>query len=75
MTVTVNIAEAKTQLSRIIDETLNGRRVIIARRGTPLVELTPITAPGERELGFLPGTLPDSFFDPLPEAELQAWSL
>jgi prevent-host-death family protein len=75
MTLTVNIGEAKAQLSRLVDEALDGNHVAIARRGKPVVELTPMIQPTHRELGFYPGTLPDSFFDPLPEEELKAWEL
>lgn len=75
MSVTANIAEAKAQLSRLVDEALRGQEVIIARRGTPAVRLTPVTPPARRELGFVPGRLPDSFFDPLPDDELEAWAL
>ncbi|MCL1906936.1 MAG: type II toxin-antitoxin system prevent-host-death family antitoxin [Propionibacteriaceae bacterium] len=75
MTLTVNIAEAKSQLSRLVDEALDGNSVVIARRGKPIVALTPVNPPVQRELGFFPGALPDSFFDPLPEEELKAWGL
>ena len=72
---TVNIAEAKTNLSRLVDDALQGKPVIIARRGKPVVTLVPVKKPAVRELGFLPGHLPDTFFDPLPEVELAAWGL
>jgi len=75
MTITVNIAEAKAQLSRLVDEAADGGDVVIARRGRPIVRLTPVEHPARRELGFLPGVMPDTFFDPLPEDELKAWSL
>jgi prevent-host-death family protein len=75
MTLTVNIAEAKTQLSQLVDQALGGANVVIARRGKPVVELTPISHSTEREIGFYPGSVPDTFFDPLPEEELKAWGL
>ncbi|MCL2483592.1 MAG: type II toxin-antitoxin system prevent-host-death family antitoxin [Propionibacteriaceae bacterium] len=75
MTLTVNIAEAKAQLSHLVEQALQGQDVIIARRGAPAVYLTPVQPPTRRELGFVPGSLPDSFFDQLPEEELAAWGL
>ena len=75
MAVTANIAEAKARLSHLIDAALLGQEVVIARRGTPEVKLVPLTPPRRRELGFVPGHLPDTFFDALPDDELEAWSL
>jgi prevent-host-death family protein len=75
---TVNMQEAKTQLSKLVKLTINGEEVIIANRGVPVVRLVPYDRPKKRELGFLKGKvpdLPDSFFDPLPEEELELWGL
>lgn len=47
----VNIAEAKTNLSRLIEEALSGEEVVIARRGVPLVRLTVIENTRPRRLG------------------------
>jgi prevent-host-death family protein len=74
MTSTYNVAEAKAQLSRLLDAALAGEEVIIARAGRPLVRLLPVTPPTSRELGFLPMALPDDLFDPLDGDELAAWS-
>jgi prevent-host-death family protein len=71
---TVNIHEAKTHLSRLLDRVAAGEEIIIAKAGTPvarLVSLAPRAAP--RKPGHLKITLPDSFFDPLPDDELEAW--
>ena len=68
----VNVAEAKAKLSELLEAALRGEEVIIAKRGKPLVRLVPVE-PKKRELGFLQGHIPDSFFDPLPEEELAAW--
>ncbi|WP_051651354.1 type II toxin-antitoxin system Phd/YefM family antitoxin [Brevundimonas bacteroides] len=43
MAVTANIHEAKTTLSKLIERALAGERVIIAKAGKPLVELSPIS--------------------------------
>ena len=49
--MTVNMHEAKTQLSALIERALAGEEVIIARAGHPVVTLTPVTAKPGRELG------------------------
>ena len=62
---TVNIHEAKTNLSRLVREAVEGEPFVIARRGTPLVKVTAVDSPGSgkrRRLGFLPGiAVPDDF--------------
>ena len=62
----VNIHEAKTHLSRLVDEAEKGEPFIIAKAGKPKVKVTRLDAPeapGERRLGSLKGvfTLPDNF--------------
>lgn len=46
MTVTANIHEAKTTLSKLIQRALDGEEVIIAKAGKPLVHLAPIKPSG-----------------------------
>lgn len=63
---TVNIHEAKTHLSRLIDQALTGEPFIIAKAGKPLVKVTPLNAPSENKIkrtGFLEGqmSIPDDF--------------
>ncbi|TAM85032.1 MAG: type II toxin-antitoxin system prevent-host-death family antitoxin [Jatrophihabitans sp.] len=41
MTVEVNIYEAKTQLSKLIERAVAGERVIISKAGKPMVDLVP----------------------------------
>jgi prevent-host-death family protein len=45
---TYSIAQAKDQLSKLVDEALNGQQVIITRHGKPVVELCPATPTGRR---------------------------
>jgi len=53
----VNLHDAKTHLSRYVDQALAGEEVVIARAGKPLVRLMPVAAdPPPRRLGFLAGT-------------------
>ena len=61
---TVNIHEAKTHLSRLIEQAVKGESFIIAKAGKPLVKVTRVDAPiATRRIGFLDGeiTVPDDF--------------
>ena len=63
---TVNIHEAKTHLSRLVDEAADGEPFVIAKAGKPLVKVTALAAPDASEakrLGFLAGQIevPDDF--------------
>ena len=62
--VTVNIHEAKTQLSKLVDRAAKGETFVIAKSGKPLVKVVALDAPkAPRRLGFLKGefTVPDDF--------------
>jgi prevent-host-death family protein len=72
----VTIHAAKTNLSKLIEQACAGEEIIIARGSEPVVKLVPIPAvKPERKAGTLKGkfTVPDSFFDPLPDDELEVW--
>lgn len=63
---TVNIHEAKTRLSKLVDEASKGEPFIIAKAGKPVVKVTALPVPtGEqmKRLGFLAGqfTVPEDF--------------
>lgn len=73
MRKTVNIHEAKTHLSRLLEEVQGGCEIIIAKAGKPYARLIPLEMPSKVPLGFLEGSVPDSIFEPLPEEELRAW--
>ena len=71
---TVNIHEAKTQLSRLVDRAAKGESFVIAKAGKPLVKVTAIDAPAKpRRLGFLKGEIevPEDF-DRMGEREIAA---
>ncbi len=73
---TVNVHQAKTQLSRLLAQVEAGEEVVIARRGEPVARLVRCKPRGKRQPGILKGkvSFPDSFFfDPLPEEELRLW--
>jgi prevent-host-death family protein len=70
MTKTINIHEAKTHLSRIIEEVAGGAEVIIAKAGEPMARLIPMAVkPRPKHLGLLRGKIkvPDDFNSPVPE--------
>lgn len=71
--VQVNVQEAKTRLSQLLQEAERGEEVVIARRGSPVARLVPIEGPAPRPVGFVAGSVPAAFFDPLPESELRGW--
>ena len=73
MTV-VNVHEAKTHLSRLLDAAVAGEEVIIAKGGRPFVKLSPVIE-ADRTPGAArgKGRLTEGFFEPLPEEELEAW--
>ena len=70
---TVNIHEAKTQLSRLLSQVEAGKEIIIAKAGKPIAKLVPLTPVTKRTPGIAKGRVTDAFFEPLPEDELSAW--
>ena len=73
MAKTVNIHEAKTHLSRLIDEVAAGAEIIIAKAGKPMARLSPISVPARKKhLGLLKGKIKvaDDFNMPLDDAVL-----
>jgi prevent-host-death family protein len=71
---TVNIHQAKTHLSRLVEQAARGEPFVIARAGKPLVKVTALDAPAAgqaRRLGFMIGQIavPDDF-DRMGAAEI-----
>ena len=69
----VNVHEAKTHLSRLLQRVAAGEEIVIARNGTPVARLVPVAAPPKRLLGTDRGLfeVPDDFDAPLPEGVLR----
>lgn len=69
----VNIHDAKTRFSRLVDAAASGEEIIIAKAGKPVAKLGPLS-PGLRpkRLGLLAGhlVLPEDFDAPLPDEVL-----
>lgn len=71
----VNVHEAKTHLSRLLEKVSQGEEVVIAKSGKPVARLVAVTeTPSRRVPGSARGTLwvSDDFDDPLPE-EIQKY--
>lgn len=70
---TINIHEAKTHLSRLLEQVAGGEEIVIAKAGKPIARLVPLEAPPKRRrLSLLKGKLnvPDDFDAPLTGDEL-----
>ena len=67
-TVTVNIHEAKTHLSRLVERVAQGEDIVIARAGRPVARLVPVPPDQPRPLGLDAGVvvIADDFDAPLP---------
>ncbi|HLA93963.1 MAG TPA: type II toxin-antitoxin system Phd/YefM family antitoxin [Actinomycetota bacterium] len=66
---TVNVHEAKTHLSRLLERVERGEEIVIARSGKPIARLVPIDpSPGRRPIGRDKGKIwmSDDFDEPLP---------
>lgn len=73
---TVNVHEAKTHLSRLLEAVEAGEEVLIARAGRPVARLGPLTRAAQpRRLGLLAGrfAVPDDWDAPLPAEVLDAF--
>lgn len=69
----MNVQEAKTRLSELLARVERGEAVVIARAGRPVARLAPVEHVPERAFGTMALDVPESFFDPLDDAELTAW--
>lgn len=61
---TINIHEAKTQLSKLVDGAVKGKPFVIAKAGKPLVKVIALDVPvAPKRIGFLEGeiSVPDDF--------------
>jgi prevent-host-death family protein len=73
---TINLYDAKTNLSQLVERAARGEEIIIAKAGRPLARLVPLAARTEpRPLGLFRGQVEigDDFDAPLPEAMAAAF--
>ena len=76
MSKPVNIHEAKTNFSRLVERAAKGEEIVIARAGRPLARLMPLASPTRpRRAGLLKGRIRISkdFDAPLPRAIARAF--
>lgn len=78
MSATVNVHEAKTHFSKLLERAHAGEEIILAKAGKPYAKLVPIAEaakPKRRPGGLkISGEIPDSvWFDPLPDEDLDLW--
>jgi prevent-host-death family protein len=72
----VNVHEAKTHFSRLLDRAQKGQEFVIAKAGQPVARLGPLARLGKkRRLGLLDGKfrIPDDFNAPLPDEVIAAF--
>lgn len=71
----MNMHEAKTELSRLVERALAGEDVVIARAGVPVVRLVPVARQGTRKLGQWAGKvqMASDFDAPLNPDDLDLW--
>lgn len=70
----VNVHEAKTHFSRLLEQAHAGQEIILAKAGKPYARLVPLAPQvNGRRPGRLTGRVNAAFFDPLPAEELDAW--
>ena len=75
--IKINIHEAKTHLSRYLPALARGETILLCKRNQPIAEIRPIKQrsgePRPIGLGKDCFVVPETFFEPLPEAELDAF--
>ena len=73
----INIHQAKTQLSKLVEEAAQGEEIIIAKAGKPIARLVALDQPSSmpRKPGALKGKIliSDNFDEPMSQEELAEW--
>jgi prevent-host-death family protein len=71
----VNMHEAKTTLSQLVEQAERGEEVLLARSGQPVARIVALRRTQPRKLGQWKGRvrMSDDFDAPLPESELASW--
>ncbi len=71
----INMHQAKTHLSRLVEEVAAGAEIVIAKNGVPRAKLVPLDAPRSIKFGVLKGRIryPEDFDAPLPAAVIASF--
>lgn len=81
MSTQVNVHEAKTHLSKLLDRAHAGEQIVIAKAGKPYAKLVPIAMPypilrtGGHCAGLVEPSPDEAFFEPMSDEELRAWAM
>ncbi len=74
MAIMINVHEAKTHFSRLLEQAHAGQEIVLAKAGKPYARLMPLEpGKGGRQPGRLSGKMDEAFFEPLSDEELAAW--
>lgn len=74
MATMVNVHDAKTHFSKLLERAHAGEEIVLAKAGKPYAKLVPLTTgKPRRQPGRLKGLVTDAFFEPLPPEELKLW--
>ena len=74
MALIVNVHDAKTHFSRLLEQAHAGQEIVLAKAGKPYARLVPLAPEaGTRRPGRLAGSVDAAFFESLPEDELKGW--
>jgi prevent-host-death family protein len=73
--MTLNLYDAKTQLSALVDKAADGEEIVIAKNGKPMAKLVAFKAAVKRKPGRLKGKIwmSDDFDAPMTPEEIAAW--
>jgi prevent-host-death family protein len=70
----INVRDAKTQFSKLLEQAHAGQEIILAKAGKPYARMMPLApATPTRKRGRMKGIDDSAFFDALPNEELNAW--
>ena len=70
--ITVNVDDAETRFSSLLERAHNGEEIVLAKAGKPYARLVPAEAPRERVPGRYREPVPETFFEPLPDGVFEA---
>lgn len=73
--MTLNLYDAKTQLSSLVEQAAAGEEIVIAKNGQPMAKLVPFKPPVRRKPGRLKGKIwiAADFDTPMTEEEIRLW--